>query len=1286
MSVFCTNGGGLNSVPTPPMQLKPKGVPDAPLYAEVFRSAASDSSVMVYWSFVPHPIDRGARVTSFAVQWDTTPDFSTLKETVADTASFSSVRIPFVADQAIMQYNISGLSSGSVYFVRVCAVNSVGRGPYTNAAFTQTTGTNTSNSNNTEYAIIPRAKSRAIEYGSYGSGGVQLTTLPVGGAVSVRESASSLKVSFAAPLNTYGSSISQYKVEWWLSTSSLGTFKQVPEVKVVIIAGSKTQSSVPSGVYGTFRLRYSTRNSYDTTGFLSVDASADDVRTALEALTDVRALQVTRQEATGALGYVWSITFLHDFCSEWGAQLTLVDTGVTLRGANNVTVLDVVRATLPPGYGSAVLAAAQGISSYVYVIRGLTPGSWYSARVSSINEAGISSAQIATPMSLSPPLQKPGNPLDVNLSVDSATSLSVRYLYPESDGGDPVTKYKIEWDTSPFFNSTTDGPVGLRHNLQTPSQDCKFVHCVYIVSSLATSVPYFVRVFAYNSFGYSVVPGFSTHGAVPMTQPNPPALVAVALDVTSTDSISVTISSPIDDGGGPVTQYKVEWDVLGAEAYSSVTNPDASLLYSPYEVQLIRLSSNLSSISGYFYISFNGFSSTSIPANASADILCSTLTSIPTVADVVVVRSDLQTPLNGYEWTVTFRNSEFFNTSKNGAYFSVPQMLVSNKDGSRRSDFLSKITVPTSSYSASSTLAGTNISLSTQTLVQAMAGYEQQAISVDFSAGSSISGTFKLTIAGQATDSLPANATPGDVQSALMLLPAIDHVVVKRRDNWVGGVGFSLVVVVLEPLGDIEQIRIDATALVSDDGRATKKIAAVELVKGLVPVMESKYYGNTVISVRTMYLITDLQQGLNYHVRVSAWNGAGGVYGIPRGSFPALIKPINAPLMSPYAVTLSPVDEKTLSINWTGKVIDGGDFVTRYTVEYDYAPSVAEIQTVSLTVPAASSVSLPVSISGLSGSPIPIPTSHSSVRGTFCLSYAEFTTGEIPFDASQNRIQHELQALIAIGNVTVSRSYVTDNLFNTTQWIITFTNNVGNLPLLTVGCNSLVGNNFTLVVSETRAGQAVTFTGGSSGIVQRALGGRDFTGGRSVYTITVNASSVDLDGFFYVVHSGETSMGINVYSSAAQMKNALQAMLTIDSVDVSVTDHSLETSMTNEYGRTWTVTFFNNQGGSLLVSTGQDADVVATGNTLLGTESLVAVQKLSGNDLSTVWYVGGLATGVNYVARVSSFNGIMSPSAVSAIAAAPAASRPSAPLQVFMRALSDSQLLVWWSPPAFNGT
>ena len=68
----------------------------------------------------------------------------------------------------------------------------------------------------------------------------------------------------------------------------------------------------------------------------------------------------------------------------------------------------------------------------------------------------------------------PGPPTGVTLQVVSATSLRIFTNPPQDDGGDTVTKYKVEWDRASNFSTTNFG----YHELTMLSGGAPFIYTI----------------------------------------------------------------------------------------------------------------------------------------------------------------------------------------------------------------------------------------------------------------------------------------------------------------------------------------------------------------------------------------------------------------------------------------------------------------------------------------------------------------------------------------------------------------------------------------------------------------------------------------------------------------------------------------------------------------------------------------------------------------------------------------------------------------------------------------
>lgn len=94
----------------------------------------------------------------------------------------------------------------------------------------------------------------------------------------------------------------------------------------------------------------------------------------------------------------------------------------------------------------------------------------------------------------------------------------------------------------------------------------------------------------------------SPFNEAPCTQASPP--VAVDALPASTTSLLVAFEPSADDGGKPISNYKVEWDAIGLEGYRNGGSPSDSLLYSGVDVQVVEVSASKNDIGGHFILAY----------------------------------------------------------------------------------------------------------------------------------------------------------------------------------------------------------------------------------------------------------------------------------------------------------------------------------------------------------------------------------------------------------------------------------------------------------------------------------------------------------------------------------------------------------------------------------------------------------------------------------------------------------------------------------------------------------
>ena len=192
------------------------------------------------------------------------------------------------------------------------------------------------------------------------------------------------------------------------------------------------------------------------------------------------------------------------------------------------------------GHATSFTATESPIS-----IRGLNNGATHSVTVSAINsvgESGDSEQVVFTPATI------PAPPSSI-LVQRRDSGVDVSWTVPSNNGGDPITEYRVNLrdvndDVTSFV--TTESPFSIR--------------------GLANGTTYSVTVQSLNSVGDSVA---SESGVVtPATVPTEPLAVTVVRQNSGAD---VSWNAPLDNGGDPITEYRVSMRDVNDDVTSFVT-------------------------------------------------------------------------------------------------------------------------------------------------------------------------------------------------------------------------------------------------------------------------------------------------------------------------------------------------------------------------------------------------------------------------------------------------------------------------------------------------------------------------------------------------------------------------------------------------------------------------------------------------------------------------------------------------------------------------------------------
>ena len=425
-----------------------------------------------------------------------------------------------------------------------------------------------------------------------------------------REKGTCLDVEMYPPVSNGGDTIQKYRVEW-TTDSDFGT----QGVRTL-----HTTSTAGNPVSGYFRLTYDTRlcttcqvQSLQQTERIPHNVHEWDLRTALQNMENVAAATVTKTALNVPHNtYTWTITFHGDVGP---LPLLTIDNTEMVDGTFTETI--VTPGTVPTDYCGSYggdtkcpeVIDSLDVSPVRHRITGLVPGTEYRVRVSAANVLGYGPTRVTTPPIATPPKQPPSaptNPFHYGpgipvLKVDGPNSLVVRYGPPDFDGGDPILKYKIEWDTSITFDSAIGGtklPIGYQVVLGGMKSEL-------IITGLHTGTRYYVRVFAYNTAGrYGNVALTSPTSEVPRSHPGLPT--QVSLEIVSSTSIRTSFSPSISQGS-PITKYHVH----------TYTRSPVYPHFGVEEVQRIQMTNhNFDSGNGTFTLSF-GELNKPLPGNVS---------------------------------------------------------------------------------------------------------------------------------------------------------------------------------------------------------------------------------------------------------------------------------------------------------------------------------------------------------------------------------------------------------------------------------------------------------------------------------------------------------------------------------------------------------------------------------------------------------------------------------------------------------------------------------------------
>jgi titin len=184
-----------------------------------------------------------------------------------------------------------------------------------------------------------------------------------------------------------------------------------------------------------------------------------------------------------------------------------------------------------------------------FTLRGMVPGGTYQVRIAAVNDAGFSQFLVGefTTKTIAPSV-----PLDLTIDAGSTTA-SLAWSLPESNGGAPITDYRVE------VSSNCRTFTAIAHQ---PTNNLGFT-----ANNLMPGTKYCFRVSAKNAVGFSE----NTEVVSVVTAGNAPSAPTGLGIKPAKSSVTLRWAAPVIVDGSPVRNYVVEFSRDGGATWRTVS-------------------------------------------------------------------------------------------------------------------------------------------------------------------------------------------------------------------------------------------------------------------------------------------------------------------------------------------------------------------------------------------------------------------------------------------------------------------------------------------------------------------------------------------------------------------------------------------------------------------------------------------------------------------------------------------------------------------------------------------
>ena len=528
-TVTATNAAGTGPTSTPSNAVTPATVPDAPT-----SPSATAGNAQATVSFTAPTNNGGSAITSYTA--------TSNPGNITGTASSSPI-------------TVSGLTNGTAYTFTVTATNDVG----------------TSSPSVTSNAVTPVTVPDAPTSASATPGNTQAT------------------ISFTAPASDGGSPITSYT-----ATSNPGGFTGTGTSSPITVTGLTNGTAYTFTVTATNAVGTGSPSSPSNS---VTPATVPDPPTALTPTAGNSQVALTwtapvNNGGSPVIGYV--IEYKITASSTWSvfAEATSTNTNGTVTGLTNglpynfrvsavnaigqgnaSVIVGATPVTVPgaPTSTSAVASNTQATISFMppasdggspitsftatsnpggftgtgtsspITVTGLTNGTAYTFTVTATNAVGTGSP--SSPSNSVTPATVPDSPTALTATPGN-TQATISFTPPVNNGGSPITGYTATSNPGGFTGTSTSSPV--------------------TVSGLTNGQSYTFTITATNAIGTG--PASSPSNAVTLaTAPGSPVNLAATVGESS---IGLTWSAPASDGGSPIVDYVIEYELSTGGTWS----------------------------------------------------------------------------------------------------------------------------------------------------------------------------------------------------------------------------------------------------------------------------------------------------------------------------------------------------------------------------------------------------------------------------------------------------------------------------------------------------------------------------------------------------------------------------------------------------------------------------------------------------------------------------------------------------------------------------------------------